>query len=142
MRPADPGYWTATRRAPMATWPEHDPAPAVTNTSPRPEGAPGDPSAVLKLVRAAQAAGWPTRTGYSRGLLRTRSVGVYKDVEIIGVWAGLAHGWRWYAMHERTVGAKTGWKWGAITAWQVGKPMRSGMTITELYELLFRAEES
>lgn len=137
--PADPGYWLHRPGKVVVDWPDSDPPPVVVNTASRPEGAPQDPPAVLKLQRAAQAAGWPIRTGYSRGLLRTRSVGVYKDVEIIGVWAGWAHGWRFYAMYERTVGAATGWKWGAVTAWQVGKPMCSGMKITELYERLFRA---
>jgi DUF1365 family protein len=111
----------------------------VVNTSQRPEGAPVDPSAVLKLQRAAQAAGWATRTGYSRGLLRTRSVGIYKDVEIIGVWAAEKDGVRWYAMHERTVGAATGWKWGAITLWTRGQPLVSGLKITQLMERLFGA---
>lgn len=138
MRPSDPGYYRAGRKV-AATWPPVDPAPAVINRDPRPEGAPVDPPAVLKLQRAAQAAGWTTRAGYSRGLLRTRSVGVYKDVEIIGVWAAEHDETRWYAMHERTIGAKTGWTWGAITLWRRGKPMESGLKITELYERLFRA---
>lgn len=138
MRPGDPGYYTAGRKA-AAAWPETDPAPVVVNTAERPKGAPMDPSAVLKLQRAAQAAGWGTRTGYSRGLLRTRSVGVFKDVEIIGVWASEHQETRWYAMYERTIGAKTGWKWGAITLWRRGQPMETGLTITDLYERLFRA---
>lgn len=138
-RPADPGYWLHRPGKVALDWPATDPAPVVVNTDPRPEGAPVDPPAVLKLQRAAQAAGWPIRTGYSRGLLRTRSVGVYKDVEIIGVWAGEHDGTRWYAMYERTIGAKTGWKWGAITLWKRGQPMVSGLTITQLTERLFKA---
>lgn len=138
MRPGDADYYTAGRKVPV-TWPDADPPPVVVNTDPRPEGAPVDPSAVLKLQRAAQAAGWPVRTGYSRGLLRTRSIGVYKDVEIIGVWAGEHQETRWYALYERTIGAKTGWKWSAITMWTRGKPMETGLTITELTERLFRA---
>lgn len=139
MRPADPGYWSATRRKLVAEWPAADPAPVTVNTAPRPEGAPEDPRAVKSLQRAAEAAGWPIRVGYSRGLLRTRSIGVYKDVEIIGVWAGEHDQTRWYALYERTIGAKTGWKWGAITLWQRGKPLESGLTITQLMERLFRA---
>jgi hypothetical protein len=134
----DADYYTVGRVPPPA-WPDSDPPPVVLNTDPRPEGAPVDPSAVLKLVRAAQAAGWATRTGYSRGLLRTRSPGRYKDVEIIGVWSNAnVDGLRWYAMHERTIGAATGWKWGAITVWSVAE-RTSNLKITELYERLFRA---
>lgn len=136
MRPDDPGYWLHRPGKVVVDWTAEDPPPTVTTRDARPEGAPEDPAAVKKLQRAAEGAGWPIRTGYSRGLLRTRSVGVYKDVEIIGVWAGLAHGWRWYAMYERTIGAKTGWKWSAITAWQVGRPMRSNLSVTELYAFL------
>lgn len=135
--PADPDYYTQGRRV-AVTWPEHDPSPVVTTVDPRPEGAPTDPSAVLKLVRAAQAAGWATRTGYSRGPLRTRSPGRYKDVEIIGVWASEKDGLRWYAMHERTIGAATGWKWGAITTWTATE-RTSNLKITALMERLFRA---
>lgn len=139
MHPTDPGYWQHRPGKVAVEWPEIDPAPVVVNTQPRPEGAPVDPSAVLKLQRAAEAAGWATRTGYSRGPLRTRSVGVYKDVEIIGVWAGELDETRWYAMYERTVGAATGWKWGAITLWTRGQPMISNLKITQLTERLFRA---
>lgn len=139
MHPADPGYWLHRPGKVVIDWPEHDPAPVVRNTDPRPEGAPEDPRAVKSLQRAAQAAGWPIRVGYSRGLLRTRSVGVYKDVEIIGVWAAEKGGTRWYAMYERTVGAKTGWKWGAIALWCRGEPMVTGLAITQLMERLFRA---
>lgn len=135
--PADVEYYRAGRKV-APSWPLNDPPPVVVNMAPRPEGAPQYPSAVLKLQRAAQAAGWAIRTGYSRGPLRTRSPGVYKDVEIIGIWAAPLDGWRWYAMHERTIGARTGWKWGAITLWSVTE-RRSGLTITQLTERLFQA---
>lgn len=139
MRPADPGYWLHRPGKVVVEWPEMDPLPVAVNTSPRPVGAPEDPTAVKRLQRAAEAAGWPIRIGYSRGLLRTRSVGVYKDVEIIGVWAGEHDGTRWYAMYERTVGAATGWKWGAITLWHRGRPLEGNLKITQLMERLFRA---
>lgn len=120
-----PGHLDPTRLSFVAEpsgWPASDPAPEVTSRDPRPEGAPVDPIAVKRLQRAAEAAGWPVRVGYSRAQVRTRSVGVYKTVETIGVWAGAHDGIRWCAMYQRTVGARTGWKWADIVIWGVGGP--------------------
>lgn len=125
-----PGHLDPTRLLPAVApsgWPASDPAPEVTSRDPRPEGAPADPIAVKRLQRVAEAAGWPIRIGYSKAQVRTRSVGVYKTVETIGVWAGVRAGIRWCAMYQRTVGARTGWTWTDITI--TGS---TGLSITQL----------
>lgn len=116
-------------------WPPVDPPPVITNRDLRPAECPVEPLAVRRLTRVAEQAGWPVLVGYSRGPMRTTSVGVYKDVMAFGVWANLAHGWRWYGIYERTVGAKTKWKWSRITIWRAGE-RHAGITVTGLNEFL------
>ena len=98
-----------------------DPWPATPPLSSR--GIPEYPRALKTLVRAAQAAGCPIRVHYSRVMLPTRSIGVFKEVECFGVWAAT-----WWAMYERTVGAASGWKWR----------IKDGISIKRLTEGLFR----
>lgn len=137
--PTDPGYWLHRPGKVVVEWPDTDPAPMVVNTAPRPEGAPEDPRAVKSLQRAAERAGWAIKVGYSRGMLRTRSVGVYKDVEVIGVWSDSAHGWRFYAMYERTLrpdpDGPAPWKWTSITRWSPAGNVQN-MTITNLIDFI------
>lgn len=136
----DPAYWQAiTARPDPPAWPDIDPVPVVTNRDARPAGAPADPRAVAGLLRAGRAGGWAVMSGYSRGPMRAQKTGTYKDVEVIGVWAGVhpETGWRWYAMHERTTGAATGWKWARITIWRPGTAFRfTHATVTDLKTFL------
>ena len=130
LTPADGlAYWHALKPTEPAAWPEHDPAPEVTTLDPRPADAPDEPRAVRLLVAEATAAGWQARVGYSRGPIRAVKVGTYKTVECFGVWAS-EHpetGWRFCAMHERTIGAATGWKWARVTMWHArGKATTGG----------------
>lgn len=131
MQPTDPGYYAAGRKV-AAAWPERDPVPEVLSTDPRPPGL-TVPRAVLALQADGTVAGWTVRVGYSRGPARAVRVGTYKLVETWGVWAG-PHpdtGWRWCAMHERTVG-KT-WSWPRVTIWQPSEHTRfTHATVTDL----------
>lgn len=133
----DLAYWSQAKpEAP--TWPEHDPLPEVHSTDPRPESAPADPRPVLAIVKAATAAGWLVRVGYSRGPARAVKVGTYKMVETFGVWSA-PHpdtGWRFYGMYERTVGAATGWKWDRIGIWKPGGTRFVEASVTDLKEFI------
>jgi hypothetical protein len=137
-----PDYWRQGRRVEAPAWPAQDPPPEVTTRDLQPEGAPKYPSAVVKLQRAAERAGWPVASGYSRGPERAVRVGEYKLMETFGVYvpAHPATGWRFGAVYGRTVGT-TGWKWRSIAIRRPGHLIGPGMgvvfihaTITDLYE--------
>lgn len=100
------------RRPAERSWPEQDPPPEVTTRDPRPEGAPGIPSAVIKLQRAAQGAGWAVSAGYSRGPERAVRIGEYKITECWGLYSDRhpETGWRFQALYSRTVDTKP-WAW-------------------------------
>lgn len=127
------------RRPVAPSWPEDDPVPEVLDTDPRPDGAPGEPRSVLDIVKRATAAGWLVRVGYSRGPVRAVKVGTYKMVETFGLWSSEhpdTH-WRFYAMHARTIGAATGWKWERIGIWRPGQGVRFvEASVTDLKEFI------
>jgi hypothetical protein len=118
-------------RTPPPAWQEQDPPPFVTTAMPRPEGV-QEPRAVLKLAKGATMLGWAVRIGYSRGYVRAVRVGTYKLIECWGVWAPMAHGWRWYAINTVWHGAT----WSRITAWRPGEPRLQDLTVTDLYRKL------
>lgn len=134
----DPAYWTYARPEPPS-WPERDPIPEVLSTDPRPADAPAEPKSVVDLVKRATDGGWLVRVGYSRGPARAVKVGVYKMVETFGVWAA-PHpdsGWRFCAMHERSIGAATGWTWDRIGIWKPTEHVRFvDASVTDLKEFL------
>lgn len=135
MRPSDPGYWKPP--APPVGWPERDPMPEVCSTDPRPADAPGDPSAVVKLLTALRAGGWTAEVAYSRGPERAVRVGTYKMTEHFGVWAAAGHpsGYRVMARYSRTVGRE--WAWD-IRIWLPGerKPRFRHALISDLHEFI------
>lgn len=140
----DPAYWRQSKPE-LPTWPERDPIPEVLSTDPRPADAPAEPGPVLDLVQRATAGGWLVRVGFSRGPARAVKVGAYKMVETFGVWAA-PHpdtGWRFCAMHERSIGAATGWKWDRTGIWKPGHTVAPGLgsrfvdaTVTDLKEFV------
>lgn len=129
----DPAFWTQRKPAPPA-WPAVEPVPEVLSTDPWPLEAPDVPRAVLGLQRAAQTAGWVAMVGYSRSPERAVRVGTYKMTESFSVWASVhpVSGWRFNAIHTRTVGAAGGWTWRSTAIWKAGRPRFSHATITDL----------
>jgi hypothetical protein len=104
-------------------WPAEDPLPTVLSTGPQPEGVPEVPRAVLGLQRAAEAAGWAIRVGYSEGQRRGVSVGTYKPVRAYGIHSDAAHGWRFNAVYD--LEAKG---WYTIAIWPVPfRPVAPGL---------------
>jgi hypothetical protein len=136
MNPSDPGYYHAGRKV-VASWPEKDPVPEVLNTDPRPDVP--VPGPVRELQALGLVEGWDVRIGYSRSPARAVKVGTYKMVETWGVWAS-AHpdtGYRWYAMYERSIGAKTGWKWDRTGIWKLPtEPRFVDANVTDLKEFI------
>lgn len=126
-------------RPPPPAWPAVDPPPDVLSTDERPVDAPQVPSAVLKLQRAAQAAGWVALVGYSRSPERAVKVGTYKITEAYGMWTNLANGARIHAVYARTVGNKA-WAWRSTAIWPVQVPDLGSRfldaTITDLHEFV------
>jgi hypothetical protein len=140
--PSAPGYYSqvcdcplTAHKDPAATgWPEHDPVPEVLTTDPWPADF-ITPKPPLDLRTFATAKGWLVRLGYSRGPERAVRVGTYKLTEHVGVWAAELNGWRWSAIHSRTVGKA--WSWSAITIWRPGVGTRfTHATVTDLKEWL------
>lgn len=144
MRP----YLTAEyyrRTPPPEGWPATDPPPEVTTRDPVPEGAPQCPSAVIKLQKAAQRAGWRFLAGYSRGPERAVRIGEYKLTECWGLFVP-AHpetGWRFAAVYSRTAGSTTPWAWRSIAIRRPGQLIGPGLgavflhaTITDLAEFV------
>jgi len=137
-----PEYYRSGKRT-APEWPDADPPPEVTTRDPRPEGVPEAPSAVIKLQRAAEAAGWAVLVGYSRGPERAVRVGTYKITEAYGVHAAVhpVNGWRFVAVHSHTVGSGS-WKW-RVSIRRPGQLIGPGLgavfthaTITDLHEWL------
>lgn len=138
--PSDLGYWSAKREQRLAEnvgWPDSDPAPLVTNTEPRPDGAPSDPNSVTGLAALGRAGGWDVLTGYSRSLKRAQKIGTYTEVETIGVWAGShpASGWRWSAEYQRKASGGT-WAWVRVHIWRPGHAPHADATVTDLKEFI------
>ncbi len=118
LRPGDDGYYASLKKQ-EAAWPANEPLPEVTTRDPKDDKASPEPVAVRTLARLATEHGFPARIGYSRGKLRAQKVGTYKTSEIFSVWAG-SHketGWRFYAMYEQNVDAKTGFTWTRTAIW-------------------------
>ncbi len=130
-----PAYYRTVKTAERA-WPEREPAPDVTNR----DGvlAPfAYPRAVVDLERAARAAGWEIRTGYSRGQVRSVKIGTYRHLDVIGV-HGMhpESGWRFVANYARkTTGGS--WEWLTISVWKLGVRTRwTYATVTDLKEFV------
>ena len=131
----DPAYYRQSKPEPPA-WPETDPVPEVLSIDPIPAAAPTMPRAVTRLQLAAEAAGWVVRVGFSSSPERAVRVGTYKQTEAYGVWAGAhpATGWRFNAIHTRTVGGK--WAWRSTAIWKLGVPRFRHATVTDLGEFI------
>lgn len=114
-------YYRAGRKA-VREWPEHDPAPEVTN---RDDVLPfAYPPAVDTLEGAARKAGWEVRTGYSRGSVRSTRIGTYRLLDCIGVHGRHpVSGWRFVAIYARTAPAGK-WAWFKISIWKAGVQTR------------------
>jgi len=132
-------YYRQGRPRKAAEWPEVDPVPEVLSTDPRPENAPGEPTAVRGLAAYAAGEGWLVRVGYGRSPERAQRVGTYKLTETFSVWAG-AHpssGWRFCAVYGHTVGSSSAWTWRSISIWRVRAYGRfTHATITDLYHFV------
>jgi hypothetical protein len=128
----DPAYWRQAK--PTRDWPD-PPPPETVSTAPAPPGVPEVPRTVLALQRAAEGAGWAVRVGFSRAQERAVRVGTYKTTEAWGVWVGVhpVTGWRFSAIHTRTVGSSTGWGWRNTSIWS---PRFTYATITDLLEFI------
>lgn len=138
-----PAYFSArreqvAREEAAKAWPEHDPAPLILNTDPRPCDTPPDPRAVLDLVAKGVAGGWPVRVGYSRGFKRAQRIGTYTPMETFGVWAGVhpVSGWRFSALYERPVGGRA-WTW-QVAIWRTSGDVLyfTDATVTDLKEFI------
>ena len=85
-------------------WPEKDPEPEVSTLDATKLPTPGG---VALLFADAQTGGWEVRIGYSRSLLRTTTLGVFRRVEILGCWfSPHPSGRRPFATYERFADSK------------------------------------
>lgn len=125
-------YWQALKPPPARSWPAADPLPEVTTFDPLDAISPGS---VEALILDGRLAGWPVKAGFSRGEVRTPTIGRYKLVETWGVWSGVHGPWRWNAMYERTIGARGGWTWSRTAIWRPGYRFTLA-NVTDLREFL------
>ena len=116
MGPNDPGYYTIGKVVEL-DWPEHDPAPQVLSTDPRPADAPEERKATVNVVNFARRNGWEVRVGYSLGQARAVKKGTFKTVHTFGLW-GMGYGWRWCAMYEWSPDLKKEWTWDRTAIWR------------------------